>query len=168
MTQMAQIFEEEKQQALAQTVEEIIFQFANALIKSKKHSEFKERHHRIKFHRGHKEAVIAACKMLLTAIWNMLSKLEPYNSNGFLEHGPVNGGFTINIENFSDNIDIVSEMGYNTNADMMSEYNEGKSEYEKEGRITISFIPDSCDCYRSHERRETYMDTGGTCRHRGL
>ena len=28
--------------------------------------------------------------MLLTAIWNMLSKLEPYNPDGFLEHRPVN------------------------------------------------------------------------------
>ena len=40
--------------------------------------------------RGHKKAVIAVCKMLLTAIWNMLSKLEPYNPSGFLEHRPVN------------------------------------------------------------------------------
>ena len=28
--------------------------------------------------------------MLLTAIWNMLAKLEPYNPEGFLEHRPVN------------------------------------------------------------------------------
>ena len=28
--------------------------------------------------------------MLLTAIWNMLSKLEPYNPAGYLEHRPVN------------------------------------------------------------------------------
>jgi hypothetical protein len=28
--------------------------------------------------------------MLLTAIWNMLSKLEPYNPVGFLEHRPIN------------------------------------------------------------------------------
>lgn len=68
----------------------ILVQVANALIKSKKHPEFKERYHRIKSHRGHKKAVIAVCKMLLTAIWNMLSKLEPYNPSGFLEHRPVN------------------------------------------------------------------------------
>ena len=65
-------------------------QVANALIKSKKHPEFKERYRRIKSHRGHKKAIIAVCKMLLTAIWNMLSKLEPYNPDGFLEHRPVN------------------------------------------------------------------------------
>jgi len=28
--------------------------------------------------------------MLLTAIWNILSKLEPYTPEGFLEHRPVN------------------------------------------------------------------------------
>lgn len=68
----------------------LLVQVANALIKSKKHPEFKERYRRIKSHRGHKKAIIAVCKMLLTAIWNMLSKLEPYNPDGFLEHRPVN------------------------------------------------------------------------------
>ena len=68
----------------------LLVQLANALINSKKHPEFKERYRRIKSHRGHKKAIIAVCKMLLTAIWNMLSKLEPYNSDGFLEHQPVN------------------------------------------------------------------------------
>lgn len=67
----------------------LLVQVANALVKSKKHPEFKERYHRIKSHRGHKKAIIAVCKMLLTAIWNMLSKLEPYNPEGFLEHKPV-------------------------------------------------------------------------------
>ena len=68
----------------------LLVQLANALIHSKKHPEFKERYHRIKSRRGHKKAIIAICKMLLTAIWNMLSKLEPYNPEGFLEHRPVN------------------------------------------------------------------------------
>lgn len=69
----------------------LLVQLANALINSKKHPEFKERYRRIKSHRGHKKAIIAVCKMLLTAIWNMLSKLEPYSPDGFLEHQPVNG-----------------------------------------------------------------------------
>lgn len=67
----------------------LLVQIANALIKSKQHPEFKERYHRIKTRRGHKKAIIAVCKMLLTAIWNMLSKREPYNPAGFLEHRPV-------------------------------------------------------------------------------
>jgi len=61
----------------------LLVQVSNALIKSKKHPEFKERYHRIKSHRGHKKAIITVCKMLLTAIWNMLSKLEPCNPQGF-------------------------------------------------------------------------------------
>lgn len=68
----------------------LLVQVANALIKSKKHPEFKERYQRIKTHRGHKKAIIAICKMLLTAIWNMLTKLEPYNPESFLEHRLVN------------------------------------------------------------------------------
>lgn len=67
----------------------LLVQIANALIKSKQHPEFQERYHRIKTRRGHKKAIIAVCKMLLTAIWNMLSKREPYNPAGFLEHRPV-------------------------------------------------------------------------------
>ena len=75
----------------------LLVQIANALIKSKKHPEFKERYHRIKSRRGHKKAIIAVCKMLLTAIWNMLSKLEPYNPEGFLEHRPVKQEKTLTV-----------------------------------------------------------------------
>ncbi|MCF1602891.1 hypothetical protein LQF56_11835, partial [Tetragenococcus halophilus] len=31
----------------------------------------------------HKKAIIAICKMLLTAIWNVLSKVEPYDPTGY-------------------------------------------------------------------------------------
>lgn len=75
----------------------LLVQVANALIKSKKHPEFKERYHRIKSRRGHKKAIIAVCKMLLTAIWNMLTKLEPYNPEGFLEHRPVKQEKTLTV-----------------------------------------------------------------------
>lgn len=68
----------------------LLVQLANALIKSKKHPEFKERYHRIKTRRGHKKAIIAVCKMILTSIWNILSKLETYTPEGYLEHRPVN------------------------------------------------------------------------------
>jgi hypothetical protein len=63
----------------------LLVQIANALIRSRKHPEFAQRYRRIKAQRGHKKAIIAICRMLLTAIWNMLSKLLPYSSNGFLE-----------------------------------------------------------------------------------
>ena len=66
----------------------LLVQVANALIKSDKHPEFRERYRRIKSHRGHKKAIIAVCKMLLTAIWNMLSTGEVYNSSGYLIQTP--------------------------------------------------------------------------------
>jgi len=34
--------------------------------------------------RGHKKAIIAICRMLLSAIWNILSKGEPYSTAGYL------------------------------------------------------------------------------------
>jgi len=65
-------------------------QVANALIKSKKHPEFTTRYRRIKARRGHKKAIIAICRMLLTAIWHILTDLKPYTPEGFLESRPVN------------------------------------------------------------------------------
>ena len=87
----------------------LLVQVANALIKSKKHPEFKERYHRIKSRRGHIKAIIAVCKMLLTAIWNMLSKLEPYNPEGFLEHRPVRQGKTLTV---SQALELLRLRGY--------------------------------------------------------
>ena len=87
----------------------LLVQVANALIKSKKHPEFKERYHRIKSRRGHKKAIIAVRKMLLTAIWNMLSKLEPYNPEGFLEHRPVKQEKTLTV---SQALELIRLRGY--------------------------------------------------------
>ena len=65
-----------------------LVQVANALLKSKDHPEITERYRRIKSHRGHKKAIIAVCKMLLTAIWNILSTGEAYNASGYLILAP--------------------------------------------------------------------------------
>ena len=67
----------------------LLVQISNALLRSKKHPEFRERYRRIKVRRGHKKAIIAVCRMLLTAIWNVLSKLEPYTPDGFQQQRPV-------------------------------------------------------------------------------
>ena len=67
----------------------LLVQISNALIRSKNHPEFAERYRRIKAHRGHKKAIIAVCRMLLTAIWNILTKLVPYSADGFLCDKPV-------------------------------------------------------------------------------
>lgn len=62
----------------------LLDQIANAVIKSDRRPECRERYRRIKARRGHKKAIIAVCRMLLTAIWNVLSKLEPYSAKGYL------------------------------------------------------------------------------------
>ena len=62
----------------------LLVQVANAVIRSKDHPEFGERYRRLKARRGHKKAIIAICRMLLTAIWNILTKLEPYTDAGFI------------------------------------------------------------------------------------
>ena len=72
----------------------LLVQVVNAVVHSDKHPEFKERYRRLKARRGHKNAIIAICKMFLTAIWNILSKLEPYDPAGYLadkitEHSTV-------------------------------------------------------------------------------
>ena len=67
----------------------VLVQVANALIKSKKHPEITERYRRIKSHRGHKKAIIAICRMLLTAIWHILTDLKPYSAEGYLAPRPV-------------------------------------------------------------------------------
>ena len=67
----------------------LLVQVANALIKSKHHPEFRERYRRLKARRGHKKAIIAICRMLLTAIWNVLSKAEPYSPAGYLSDHQV-------------------------------------------------------------------------------
>jgi len=62
----------------------LLVQVANAVVNSNKYPEFKDRYRRIKARRGHKKAIVAICRMFLTAIWNILSKLEPYSPEGFL------------------------------------------------------------------------------------
>lgn len=64
-------------------------QIANALIQSKKHPEFITRYKRIKACRGQKKSIIAICRMILTTIWHILSDLNPYTPEDFLESRPV-------------------------------------------------------------------------------
>ena len=45
---------------------------------------------RIKARRGHKKAIIAICRMILTAIWHILTDLKPYTPEGYLEARPLN------------------------------------------------------------------------------
>ena len=62
----------------------VLVQVANAVVKSDKYPECKQRYRRLKARRGHKKAIFAICRMLLTAIWNILSKVEPYSAAGYI------------------------------------------------------------------------------------
>jgi len=59
----------------------LLVQIALAVSKSSKHPEIKDKYQELKKRRGHKKAVIAIARKLLTAIWHMLSKNETYNAD---------------------------------------------------------------------------------------
>lgn len=61
-------------------IKPLLVQCATAVVKSEKHPEIRNRYLRIKRRRGHKKAIIAIARMLLTALYNMLKKKEPYNA----------------------------------------------------------------------------------------
>jgi len=67
----------------------LFVQVANSVVKSDKYPECKERYRRLKARRGHKKAIIAICRMLLTAIWHILSNGEPYSSEGYFAERPL-------------------------------------------------------------------------------
>ncbi len=60
-------------------IKPLLVQCALAAIKSKRNPEIVNRYNALKKRRGHKKAVIAIARMLLTAICNILKKHEPYN-----------------------------------------------------------------------------------------
>jgi len=58
----------------------LLVQCALAAVKSKnKHPEIYNRYSALKKRRGHKKAIIAIARVLLTAIYNILKKGKPYN-----------------------------------------------------------------------------------------
>ena len=61
-------------------IKPLLVQCANAVVKSKKHPEIRNRYLRIRKRRGHKKAIIAIARMLLTALYHMLKNGENYNA----------------------------------------------------------------------------------------
>ena len=60
-------------------IKPLLVQCALCAIRAKKNQEIRNRYLSIKKRRCHKKAIIAIARMLLTAIYNMLKKNEPYN-----------------------------------------------------------------------------------------
>ena len=61
-------------------IKPLLVQCALSAIRAKQFPEVRNRYLALKKRRGHKKAIIAVARMLLTAIYNMLKKNEPYNS----------------------------------------------------------------------------------------
>ncbi len=61
-------------------IKPLLVQCANAVVTSKKHPEIRNRYLRLKKRRGHKKAIIAIARMLLTALYHMLKNGKNYNA----------------------------------------------------------------------------------------
>ncbi|AEM78704.1 LOW QUALITY PROTEIN: transposase IS111A/IS1328/IS1533 [Thermoanaerobacter wiegelii Rt8.B1] len=57
----------------------LLIQCANAAIRDKKNPYFRLKYERIKKRRGHKRAIVAIARMILTCLYHMLLKREPFN-----------------------------------------------------------------------------------------
>ena len=62
-------------------IKPLLVQCALCAIRKKSNPEIRNRYLSIKKRRGHKKAIIAIARMLLTAIYNILKKNEPYNAD---------------------------------------------------------------------------------------
>ena len=60
-------------------IKPLLVQCALCAVRAKKNPEIRNRYLSLKKRRGHKKAIIAIARMLLTAIYNILKKNEPYN-----------------------------------------------------------------------------------------
>lgn len=78
-------------------IKPLLVQCANSVVKSEKHPEIRNRYLRLRKRRGHKKAIIAIARMLLTALYNMLKNMEPYNAELYLNSDvlPVNREITV-------------------------------------------------------------------------
>lgn len=90
-------------------IKPLLVQVANALLKSKRHPEFCERYRRIKARRGHKKAIIAICKMLLTAIWHILKSKIIYTAQGYEQKVSLN---TCKVLTTSQALHLIKLRGY--------------------------------------------------------
>lgn len=69
----------------------------SSVVKSEKHPEIRSRYLRLRKRRGHKKAMIAIARMLLTALYNMLKNKKPYNAELYRKSDvlPVNREITV-------------------------------------------------------------------------
>ena len=87
----------------------LLVQIAHAVVMSNKHPEIKNRYLSIKKRRGGKRAIIAIARMLLTAIYQMLKKDEPYNAELYKKSDSIPANRDVSVEQA---IYILQRQGY--------------------------------------------------------
>ena len=87
----------------------LLVQCALSAVKAKNNPEIRARYLSLKKRRGHNKAIIAIARILLTAIYNILKKNEPYNAELYrrIDKPPANREVTVNEAIF-----ILQRQGY--------------------------------------------------------
>lgn len=90
-------------------IKPLLVQCALSAIRKKSNLEIRNRYLSIKKRRGHKKAIIAIARMLLTSIYNILKKNEPYNAEFYrqADKPPVHRTVTVD-----EAIYILQRQGY--------------------------------------------------------
>ena len=78
-------------------IKPLLVQCALTVCNSDKYPEIKSRYFMLKKRRGHKKAIIAICRMLLTAIYAILKKQEAYNPNLYKKEVSVPSNRTLSV-----------------------------------------------------------------------
>ena len=90
-------------------IKPLLVQCALCAIRKKSNPEIRNRYNNIKKRRGHKKAIIAIARMLLTAIYNILKKNEPYNPELYAHINTPPKHRTVSVE---EAIFILQRQGY--------------------------------------------------------
>ena len=95
-------------------IKPLLVQCANAVVTSEKHPEIRNRYLNLKKRRGHKRAIIAISRMLLTAIYHILKNQEPYNAELYHKADVVPQSREISVEQA---IAIIQRQGFKVTAE---------------------------------------------------
>jgi len=79
-------------------IKPLLVQCTLTVCNSDKHPEIKSRYLALKKRRGHKKAIIAICRMLLTAVYAILKKSEAYNPNLYRKEVSVPTNRSLSVE----------------------------------------------------------------------
>ena len=90
-------------------IKPLLVQCALSAIRKKSNPEIRRRYENLKKRRGHKKAIIAIARMLLTAIYNILKKNEPYNPELYAHINTPPKQRTVSVE---EAIFILQRQGY--------------------------------------------------------